>query len=470
MNYNFAHNSYFNWNSNPFLLFISLCFIPCISAQTVTTNLTNNTGSSVIVFSFQNNNNYPVRITGIGSVGGAANTSTCHLYVKPAVYGEAPGAVGTNGVSPSNGWTHIATKSSLSLLANTTTSTAQPFISGMSYQVPGNTQVRFALQLATGTNQQTFTSTTGSLRFSNVGTQQTTWSQNGCDIKVGEGHGYGGTRSSPTSTPRGFIGYLTFMPVISHITEVSTASDTICLGNEVSVTAAIVQNQLWPTGYVRCNPSSPTEVFDVFNPVTGDTWMDRNLGATRVAINSTDDQAKGSLFQWGRFADGHQCWKRYFSEGITTSSSTAVGATSSTDTPPHGLFILLNMPPYDWRSPQNNNLWQGVNGINNPCPIGYRLPTQAELETERSSWTQAPINSTLSSSGAYNSPLRLIRSGHRSYDDGSLINNGIHGRYWTSNLHSSSSNPLYLFFNSSSASTSSMSRGNAASVRCIKHL
>jgi uncharacterized protein (TIGR02145 family) len=260
------------------------------------------------------------------------------------------------------------------------------------------------------------------------------------------------------------------MPLISHAAEVSSDIDTICAGNEVSVTAAIVQNELWPTGYVHCNPSSPTAIVDVFNPVTGATWMDRNLGATRVAINSTDDQAKGSLFQWGRFADGHQCWKRYFSEGITTSSSTAVGATSSTDTPPHGQFILLNMSPYDWRSPQNDNLWQGANGINNPCPNGYRLPTQTELQAERSSWTEAPINSTSSSSGAYNSPLRLIRSGHRSYDEGSLINNGIHGRYWTSNLNSTNNRPIYLFFDSSAASTSTMSRGNGASVRCIKNL
>ncbi len=43
---------------------------------------------------------------------------------------------------------------------------------------------------------------------------------------------------------------------------------------------------------------------------------------------------------------------------------------------------------YDWRSPQNDNLWQGVNGINNPCPSGYRLPTEAELEAERLSWSQ----------------------------------------------------------------------------------
>ncbi|MBE8189724.1 MAG: hypothetical protein HAW58_02385 [Candidatus Thioglobus sp.] len=35
-------------------------------------------------------------------------------------------------------------------------------------------------------------------------------------------------------------------------------------------------------------------------------WMDRNLGAQRVARSSTDADAFGYLYQWGRAADGHQ--------------------------------------------------------------------------------------------------------------------------------------------------------------------
>jgi uncharacterized protein (TIGR02145 family) len=37
--------------------------------------------------------------------------------------------------------------------------------------------------------------------------------------------------------------------------------------------------------------------------------------------------------------------------------------------------------PYDWRVPQNDNLWQGVDGTNNPCPEGWRIPTQTEWAT-----------------------------------------------------------------------------------------
>jgi hypothetical protein len=124
--------------------------------------------------------------------------------------------------------------------------------------------------------------------------------------------------------------------------------------------------------------------------------MDRNLGASRAATSSTDAEAYGDLYQWGRAADGHQ--KR-------TSGTTST--LSNSDTPGHGNFILAPNSPYDWRSPQNNNLWQGVNGTNNPCPAGYRLPTEAELNAERLSW------SSNNAAGAFASPLKLPVAGYR---------------------------------------------------------
>lgn len=100
---------------------------------------------------------------------------------------------------------------------------------------------------------------------------------------------------------------------------------------------------------------------DVYNSGTGKIWMDRNLGATHVATSSMDADSYGDLYQWGRDADGHQ---------IRTSGTT--DTLSSMDVPGHGDFILAPNSPVDWRNPQNDNLWQGVNGINNPCPAGYK--------------------------------------------------------------------------------------------------
>jgi uncharacterized protein (TIGR02145 family) len=187
----------------------------------------------------------------------------------------------------------------------------------------------------------------------------------------------------------------------------------------------------------------------VTNPTTGKIWMDRNLGATQVATSSTDAASYGDLYQWGRGTDGHQ---------IRTSATTAT--LSTTDTPGHGDFITINSSPFDWRSPQNTNLWQGVNGVNNPCPSGYRLPTTTELNEERLSW------STNNAAGAFASPLKLPVAGNRNASNGSLVNVGTRGLYWSSSVSSTYS--LYLNFDSSSANMITNYRANGFSVRCLK--
>ena len=177
--------------------------------------------------------------------------------------------------------------------------------------------------------------------------------------------------------------------------------------------------------------------------------MDRNLGATQAATSSTDVDAYGDLYQWGRFSDGHQC---------RTSATTAT--LSSIDQPAHGDFILAPSTPYDWRSPQNDNLWQGVNGINNPCPSGYRIPTEAELEAERLSW------SANNSTGALASPLKLPMAGYRNDSNGSLSNVGSDGNYWSSTVSGAYSRGLYFY--DSLANMYDYYRASGNSVRCLK--
>src|SRR5574344_2381954 len=154
---------------------------------------------------------------------------------------------------------------------------------------------------------------------------------------------------------------------------------------------------------------TPPPTPNVTNPTTGEIWMDRNLGASQVATSSTDAAAYGDLYQWGRATDGHES---------RTSGTTATLATS--DTPGHGNFITTGSSPWNWRSPQNDNLWQGVSGTNNPCPSGYRLPTAAELEEERLSW------SSNNEAGAFASPLKLPVAGSRNLSSGSLLIVGSH--------------------------------------------
>jgi len=191
----------------------------------------------------------------------------------------------------------------------------------------------------------------------------------------------------------------------------------------------------------------------------GKTWLNNNLGAdyantTNGAFNpatqassSTDANAYGSLFQWGRYADGHE-----FRNSGNTAGPIATPWTSTN-------FITTSTAPNDWRTPQDGNLWQGVNGTNNPCPNGYRLPTETELANQRNSWSAG--NST----GALASPLKLTMAGNRVGVNSSINNVGISGSYWSSTV--SSSNSRDIFFNSGNAMFSD-NRADGFSVRCIK--
>ncbi len=82
------------------------------------------------------------------------------------------------------------------------------------------------------------------------------------------------------------------------------------------------------------------------------------------------------------------------------------------------------------------NLWQGVNGINNPCPSGYRIPTEAELEAERLSWSQ------IHRLGLLPHPLKLPMAGSRIDSSGSLSHVGDKGYYWSSTVTCASSRYL----------------------------
>jgi len=181
----------------------------------------------------------------------------------------------------------------------------------------------------------------------------------------------------------------------------------------------------------------------------GATWMDRNLGASRVATSQTDSYSYGDLYQWGRFTDGHQ-----------SRTSSTVNTNSDIDNPPHGDWITEPSNPYDWRTPQNDNLWQGVNGINNPCPIGYRLPTETEWITEFQAWSSQDAD------GGFNSPLKLSLGGGRMGNDGSFVNVYSYGYYWSSTVNGTEARHLAIYSN---AKMFSVVRVNGLSVRCIKN-
>ncbi len=236
-------------------------------------------------------------------------------------------------------------------------------------------------------------------------------------------------------------------------------SKGIGYGNELIFSTLPQPESLLPT-------SDITKIVEVKSK-TGRIWMDRNLGALQAAVNSTDPLSYGDLFQWGRGNDGHQ--KR------TSINSNIL---STTDNPGNSYFILATQKlngSQDWRSPGNDNLWQGLNGINNVCPNGFRIPTEKEWNQEIATW-----NSPENSEAAFNSPLKLPIAGFRYGENGDFYPDKIGGAYWSSTSLNFGARNLFfarplrdnngniLSHSTGAAIVSGMNKVNGLSIRCIK--
>lgn len=204
---------------------------------------------------------------------------------------------------------------------------------------------------------------------------------------------------------------------------------------------------------LNCNPLNlPTTVVEVQSPLTGKRWMDRNLGAERKATSSTDELSYGDLYQWGRGRDGHQC----------RDSRTRTGSTSL-DHPGHDRFILETTAENDWRNPQNNSLWQGLTGINNPCPAGFRIPTRQEFLNEN----------IATGAEAFSSFLKLPYAGWRNpagaVSDEALAGSTLvpYGFAWTSTINNTDADAFAYY--STRAFDDPYDRARGYSVRCIKN-
>jgi uncharacterized protein (TIGR02145 family) len=257
-------------------------------------------------------------------------------------------------------------------------------------------------------------------------------------------------------TARGVVWSTETAPTIALATKTSDGTGT---GTFQSTVTGLAGNTKY---YVRAYATTSTETSygedNVFTTLpentvvgaNGKIWMDRNLGAARVATSSADSVGFGDLYQWGRAKDGHQ---------LRTSATTATLA--SVDKPATSDFINVKTGTQDWRNPQNSTLWQGVNGSNNPCPTGFRLPTVAEWNLEIAGWNS---NTNV---GAFVSSLKLPMAGSRSASTGDISLAGSGGYYWTSTVDGTRSRVVVI--SEAQAFVSTSVRGDGKSVRCIRN-
>ncbi|MCB4759472.1 MAG: fibrobacter succinogenes major paralogous domain-containing protein [Sulfurovum sp.] len=197
----------------------------------------------------------------------------------------------------------------------------------------------------------------------------------------------------------------------------------------------------------------------VINNTTHKVWLDRNLGATRVARSITDTLSYGDYFQWGRKADGHE---------DKTSKTTSVLATTLEN--PNSNFIVRAVDS-DWVADGVDDngskridflLKTDGKGI---CPNGFRVPTRQEWENEYHTWKS---NDT---EGAYTSVLKLPTSGIRVAEaqGARLTEMGERGYYWTSEFDET--RRLARYFRTTSGKGVNFRPGfpiYGLSIRCIR--
>ncbi len=237
----------------------------------------------------------------------------------------------------------------------------------------------------------------------------------------------------------------------------------------------------------------------VTSPITGEQWLDRNLGAKQVCTksrglsvlefdgisysseNEADDayvdsqkDCFGDLYQWGRLTDGHE--KR----DSSTSTTRATDISSSGNS-----FIKNFSNPFDWvenTTQDGNNVdddgskretqWSKTDGTS-ICPVGFRVPTIDELKAETISYADTDDESigkvkVTNMHTAFKNFLKFPASGFRDYDaSASLQYQGEGGSVWST----SPTNGSYvetIFFDDSDANEYQYIRAHGFSVRCIK--
>ncbi|MFU2118325.1 FISUMP domain-containing protein [Ornithobacterium rhinotracheale] len=197
----------------------------------------------------------------------------------------------------------------------------------------------------------------------------------------------------------------------------------------------------------------------IYIPITGPdgrTWLNNNLGAEYARVGSqyfnpvqqatskTDWKAYGSLFQWGREANGHEL----------------VDWTSSTS----GRVVHSNL---SWSSDMSSSLTT----YHDPCPNGYHTPTEQELRNLHNTIVGKSLSGTNSSNSDKmwsERQLNLPAAGYRYYTNGSqFLDTGSDGYYWSSTQYGSGG-AWELYFYSSGSNLDNIYRSYGQPVRCLK--
>jgi uncharacterized protein (TIGR02145 family) len=210
-----------------------------------------------------------------------------------------------------------------------------------------------------------------------------------------------------------------------------------------------------------------------------------------------DPTVYGDWYQWGRKKDGHEdrtvpssgTNKDYLTtnNGVETTKLDANGQIKTDESSLYGKFIQRNDGTFDWRqypeTTENSGTapaddWTWNKPDNNPCPSGWRLPTQAEWAqiVSNNTWvwrlnedgTTPPTPGYEIKPGGAGKPTSffLPAAGLRGPNGGVQNLTGAYGYYWSSTVNGTSS--YYLNFSSVNINpAATYDRSIGFSVRCV---
>ena len=193
-----------------------------------------------------------------------------------------------------------------------------------------------------------------------------------------------------------------------------------------------------PRGVIYKRNILPQQVVELVRPdridegvvINGVRWATRNASAFRTFVKNPEDF--GMLFQWNR----RRAWN------ATDENVTGWNRTAPTGT--------------EWEA------------ANDPCPPGWRVPTDAELESLEqagSEWTaQNGVNGRLFGVAPYQ--IFLPAAGLRNTVSGARDNVGSSGHYWSS-TSGGAARAMGLGFCSGISGVNHRSRLEGLSVRCV---
>lgn len=256
----------------------------------------------------------------------------------------------------------------------------------------------------------------------------------------------------------------------------NTTSDGASSGIFTSALTGLTQNT---TYYVRsyATNSSGTSYgsavsFSTYGTVvtrTGKTWLDRNLGASRVAQSTTDASSYGDYFQWGRPADGHEKMQ------ISGTSADFTSEKSPTSVPSDSKYIKSTDGSNDWLATPDNTLWSGANPTNNPCPTGFRLPTEGEYVAEAIRFTVQNVSGSFEANYGLRLPLSGVTKSSVNSPNNWQIAQGNFGQYLTQTAYTTYAgkpNGAVTYFGVTSGSVwtdRNYTKIHGQSVRCIQN-